>query len=142
MGKANREVTVRRRSFLLRLGGAVASAPVLLTMTGCVADGYGDTPPTSNGTGGGGGGGGQQQTPDRFTVANADSSGHSHTFEIECTDQGTGNVTYTAGGGHTHQVALTEDQLDRVFAGETVTVNTSDGHAHTWSVRMPSSSVC
>ncbi len=90
------------------------------------------------GGGGAGGTGGTGDDIDQFVVSNQDTSGHTHMFWIECDQRGAGPWTYIAeGASHTHEVALTAADLDSVFAGQEVTIQTTDGHPHTWIVRMP-----
>ena len=121
---------MKRRKFLTGLGAA-AAVPLLLKVTGCDD---GTAPDTGGGTGGGGGGGNQ---PDGFRVYNTDET-HPHSFVVLCEDEGQAEVTYTAGGSaHTHSVTLTAEQLEAVFAGEEVIIETNDSHPHTWSVQMP-----
>lgn len=120
---------MKRRNFLSGLG-AVAAAPLLLKVTGC-DDG---TAPATTGGGGGGGGGTQ---PDGVRMFNTDTS-HPHSFVLLCEDEGLAEVSYTAtGSSHTHRVTLTAEQLDAVFAGEEVIIETNDTHPHTWSIQLP-----
>jgi hypothetical protein len=59
-------------------------------------------------------------------------------FWIECDQQGAGPWTYIAeGASHTHEVTLTAADLDAVFNGQQVTIQTTDSHPHTWIVLMP-----
>jgi hypothetical protein len=106
----------------------------------CVAqDDLPKRPP--GGTGGGGTGDPPPQDPppdSNFRVENDDNSGHLHWFEIACTDLDDGRLVYTAMGPHTHQVTLTDADLDSILAGETITVQTTAGHPHTWVIAMPS----
>jgi hypothetical protein len=126
---------MRRRDLLARLPLFLMAIPVV---GACVAeDEYPKRPPGGHdGTG--------NPPPDdgtddaNFRVENQDSSGHSHWFEISCANLDDGTLTYTAQGPHTHQVTITEAQLDDVLAGDTVTVQTTAGHPHTWVIAMPS----
>lgn len=106
-----------------------------IPVIGCVAEDD-DYPPR----GGGGGGGGAEpgDDPEPFFVENDDASGHTHSFELSCAMLESRQYTYTAGGAHSHQVTLTDDDIDDVLNGVTVTVQTSGGHAHTWVLQMPS----
>jgi hypothetical protein len=96
---------------------------------------------TDNGGGGDGGGdpGGDPGSGESFAVHNDDASGHSHSFAITCDEEnGDGDRVFTATGPHTHQVPLTRDELDLVFAGQTILVETTGGgHNHTWLVSLP-----
>lgn len=124
---------MNRRTLLSRISLLVAAAPVLI---GCAAqeDDYPPRPP------GGGGGGDPDPEPDEdgaFLVENQDASGHAHSFELTCAQLEGGVATYTAGGAHTHQVTLTDDQIADILDGRQVVVETSGGHPHTWIVQMP-----
>jgi hypothetical protein len=120
---------IKRRMFLARVLKAVAMAPVVA----CTVGDYdsSDEPVAPSGADAG--------TAAGFAVSNNDSSGHSHSFTIKCSQKGAEGWTYTAGGGHTHEVTLDREQLEAVFSGETVTVQTSDGHPHTWVITRPDS---
>ena len=130
-----RQRDTNRRNFL-RNAGLLLAMPLAVKVVGC-ADEPGQYPPGGGGTPPGGGGGGNEDA-ESFSVMNSDSSGHSHSFEIECAQVNAGGWTYTADGAHSHDVALTEDELALIFAGGTVTVQTTDGHPHTWVIAMPS----
>jgi len=131
---------VRRRDFVKRLSAGLALGPIILKLQACTVGG--DTPEPGGGGGGGGGtgGGGADAAVDltQFRVTNMDDSGHSHWFFIECDQAAAGvETSYTAEGTHTHVVTITGGDLDRVFAGEQVSLQTTDGHAHTWVIQMP-----
>lgn len=116
---------MRRRSFLVQVAGTVVGTPILLSITSCASD---------DGSGGGGGG----ETVNGFVVNNTDASSHTHQFTVVCDDEGAASATYTAtGSGHTHSVALSQQDLTDIFAGREVTKETSDLHAHTWVIQMP-----
>jgi hypothetical protein len=90
--------------------------------------------------GGGGGGGGNPPPPPEdgsFRVENQDGSGHTHWFEISCSELDANKLTWVAQGGHTHNVTLTQALFDAILAGDTVLVETSGGHPHTWVIAMP-----
>jgi len=124
---------MNRRDILKRLGLVLIAVPVM----SCAAES--DYPDRGGGGGGGGsGGGGGDEEDAAFTVSNNDYSGHAHSFEVKCTELEGGQAVWTAGGAHTHQVTLTEAQITSVLNGESVTIETSGGHAHTWIVQMPS----
>lgn len=113
---------MKRRTFLVRVGGALVAVPASLRLVAC----------------GGGGGGGN---PDgggssSFTVMNDDNAGHTHHFSVVCTDLTSGSShTYTAtGSGHTHQVTITSGDLAKVANGETVMITTTTPHMHIWVV--------
>jgi len=117
---------VNRRELLGRLP-ILFIAPAVLKAIGCTTEIDGVPAP----------GGGA--AADQFSVVNQDTSGHTHMFWIECDQRGAGPWTYTAeGASHTHQITLTAADLDAVFAGQPVTIQTTDGHPHTWIVQMPS----
>jgi hypothetical protein len=71
-------------------------------------------------------------------IVNDDSSGHVHELVILCGDEGSPSVTYTAtGAGHTHPVSLSGQELESIFAGGQVVIDTNDSHPHTWVISMP-----
>lgn len=127
---------MNRRDLLRKLPVVLAAPAVLKLVAACTTDVDGNPAPGSGGGGGTGTGGGGE-TATEFAVMNNDTSGHTHMFWIECDQRGAGPWTYVAEGTHTHQVTLTADQLDAVFRGEQVSIDTTDGHAHTWIVQMP-----
>ena len=120
---------MNRRELLGKLP-LLFAGPLILKAAACVTE-VGSGPPPAGGGGGSGG------AADQFAVSNQDASGHSHTFWIECDQRGAGPWTYVAEGAHTHEVALTAEELEAVFRGEAVTVQTTAGHPHTWIVQMP-----
>lgn len=120
---------MKRRQFLSRLLTAVAIAPVAACYVG---DDTTKPPPGPSG-----GAADAAAAPTEFSVTNQDSSGHSHSFTIKCSHATADGWTYTAGGGHTHSVTLDQSQLQAIFAGETITVETTDGHPHTWVITRP-----
>ena len=123
---------MRRRSFLVHLGGSLAATPLLFTLTGCASDE--ERAPSRPGGGGGGTG---ENEPTGFVVRNSDSS-HPHEFTMRCADEGASEMNYVAtGSGHTHDVLLTEQDLIDVFEGRAVTKQTNDTHPHTWLIEMP-----
>ncbi len=129
-----RQVVMKRRQFL-QLTTALAATPLLFKLTGCDDGGDGGGT-TSSGTGttttGGPGGG------SAFRVTNSEPGGHPHSFVLVCGDMDKESVTYTAGGSnHTHQVSLTGDDLETIFNGGTVTIETADVHPHTWTITKP-----
>lgn len=79
--------------------------------------------------------------PTSFSASSAgDGSGHLHTFTIQCTDLSGGGKTYIGGppSDHSHPVTLSAAQLTTLANGGTVTINTTDGHPHTWIITKPS----
>jgi hypothetical protein len=127
---------MQRRDFLKGVGLTLIAIPVL---PACVVDErrYRSEPPLVPPTSGGEAGG-----IESFLVANSDSSGHSHQFEITCSEEGANGRTYVATGPHTHEVTLSRAQLAAVFAGDRVTVQTSTPHAHTWLIQAPRDLAC
>lgn len=128
-------MAVRRRDFVKRLSAGLALGPIILKLEACTvgSDAGGTAPPPA---GGGSDAGGDLL---QFRVTNSDTSGHSHWFWIECTQVEAGaDTTYTAEGSHTHLVTVTGADLDRILAGESITLDTTDGHPHTWIIQMPS----
>lgn len=123
---------MKRRAFLARLAGGLAAAPAVLHLAGCVAD-YGDD--DGGDTGGANNPGGAAAA--QFMVVNSDQSGHQHSFFIKCSHASSDGWTYQATGAHTHSVNLSRAQLQEIFSGKQVVVQTTDGHPHTWTIQMP-----
>lgn len=115
---------MNRRSFILHVGGALVAVPAVLTLTACGDDGGGgDTPDANLGA-------------TSFQASTSDNSGHSHSITVQCSDLSGNTATYTSteGGGHTHSVTLDSTQLAAIADGETVMVDTTDLHPHTWAI--------
>ena len=123
---------MNRRRFITNLLGAVA----VTKLVACVGDADEPGPGSGSGNDSPGVDAGVAAN-DSFAVTNTDSSGHGHGFEIQCGHATADGWTYTAGGAHNHTVTLTRDQLESIFAGQTVTVQTTGGHAHTWVIARP-----
>lgn len=128
-----------RRQFLTQVSGALLAVPVVAAgLSACAAEedhGLPEWDPNAPPPVPPGGGG--DTVAQSFMAHNEDSSGHSHTFEVKCSHRGANGWVYTAGGAHTHTVELSAADLDAVFAGSAVTIDTTDGHPHTWVVRLP-----
>ncbi|HEU5057887.1 MAG TPA: hypothetical protein VFU21_15250 [Kofleriaceae bacterium] len=127
---------MNRRDLLRKLPVVLAVPAGIKLVAACTTEIDGNPPPAGGGGGGGGSGGGGDAT--QFAVMNADASGHSHMFWIECDQRGAGPWTYTAEGAHTHEVTISAEQLDQVFLGQAVTIETNGTHPHTWVIQMPS----
>ena len=122
---------MRRRELLSRLPCVLLAVPVV----GCLSNEEDDYPVRPGGTPSGGSAppGGAAA----FTAINADDSGHSHSFEIRCSQRDQGAQVFVADGPHKHDVTLTDAQLDAIFRGDTVRIDTNDIHPHTWVIRKP-----
>jgi hypothetical protein len=130
---------MRRRTFLIRLGGAIVAVPALLELAACDAE-VGDHEPYAGIPPAGGAGGGA--TGQSFTAVNEDDSGHSHSFLVQCSHRGQGGWVYTATGAHSHQVRVSDDDLAAALVGQVVTLKTTDLHPHNWVLRKPAEVVC
>ena len=127
---------MNRRDILKRLGLVLIAVPVAAS---CAAEEpYPPMPPGGGGGGEGGGGGGGGEEDASFMVSNNDYSGHTHSFEVLCSELEDGKTVWTAGGAHTHQVTLSDAQLATILDGQSVTVESTGGHPHTWVIQMPS----
>jgi hypothetical protein len=116
---------MKRRDFVLRVVGSAAALPTVLQIAAC---------------GGSDSGGADAKATDSFTVVNTQTaSPHPHSFTVNCADLSSStDVSYTASGsGHLHTVPITAAELAMVAAGQTVTINTNDGHPHVWEVQKP-----
>jgi hypothetical protein len=88
-----------------------------------------------------GGAGGGSEAPsggaDSFVGRNQDESGHQHTVELRCSALAAGRASYVAEGPHEHTLTLTDDDIDDLLSGRSVTLTTDSLHAHTWVLSMP-----
>lgn len=124
---------MKRRDFLYGLGSGLIATPILVKLTGCD-----DGEPGLSSSDGVTTDGGSGSNADGFRVFNDDATLDNHSFVVFCEDMDKAEVTYTAGGsGHTHPVTITQAQLQQVFNGEIVTIETDDVHPHTWTITMP-----
>lgn len=117
---------MNRRDFLVRIGGTLVAAPMVLQAVRC----GGDDPAATDTT--------------RWTAGSATVSGHSHTIQLLCTQlTSAGDVVYTSSSTntHSHSVTLTSTQLASIGAGGSVTeISTADGmpvHQHSWTISKP-----
>lgn len=118
---------MNRRSFMIRVGGALIAVPAVLQLTACGDDG-------------GGGGGADAAPVTSFAVSSAGDD-HVHMITVLCTDlNSSGDVTYTSSnaGGHTHAVVVPAADLATILGGGSATITTTDFHTHTWTISKPS----
>ncbi len=115
---------MKRREFLVRVAIGGATMPLIFRQLGCSDDG----------------GTGPDTTAETFSSL-PDGTGHSHTIIIPDADiAGGGDHTYTASNvGHTHEVQLSADEIDRLSLGCSVTKESSEnaGHRHVWLIHLP-----
>jgi len=109
---------MKRREFLVNVGGALIAVPAVLIATSCGDD---------DDDGGGG----------EFSVTS--DGDHKHTLVVKCGDLSkTSDVSYTSGPGgansHTHVVVLTGAQLTMINAGTSVAVSITQPHPHAWVI--------
>lgn len=127
---------MNRRDLLRKIPVVLVGPALVKVVAACTTEIDGNPPPGGGGGGTGTGGGGTGDAT-QFAVMNQDTSGHTHMFWIECDQRGAGPWTYTAEGAHTHEVTVSADQLDAVFRGEQVVIETNGTHPHTWMLQMP-----
>jgi hypothetical protein len=147
---------MKRRDFITNLLSAAALTPIVLAGcgkdgddTGSTLDDTGTTTDTGGGTtdtGGGttdtGGGTTDTGTTDTTTGCQGEASGpsesHGHELIIPAADVAAGAAkTYqTSGGSHNHTVNVSADDMAKLANCETVVVNSSDTHAHSWTVSI------
>jgi hypothetical protein len=73
-----------------------------------------------------------------FVVTNTDASGDVHSFTITCTDLASElPVTFVSDGPHSHSIRLEVAQLQAIHAGQTVEVEFTEGHGHSFSITKP-----
>lgn len=103
-----------RRSFLIRIGGAVAGT-MTLALLGCSEDDPGPGPMGVDGQ-------------VRIDITN----NHGHSLVLARGDLVAGQpIQLSMDGGHSHTVDLTAADVDALLAGNTVTKVSSDaGHTH------------
>ncbi len=142
---------LQRRVVLVRLGALLLTLPASRVLFGCSSgdDGGRDAgtgaPDAGQADGGsdagsGDAGNGDAGTgPQSFTFTSTNVNGHTHTLIVqaeELNDTPASGVSRDTSEalGHTHNVELSELELDEIAAGGTVTVTTSveDGHSHTF----------
>lgn len=110
---------MRRRRFLIVLGGACVAWPVL-------------------GACGGGDDGGPDAAGASFIVMNQDGADHQHQLEVFCLDLiEPAPVSYTATGPHEHTISLSAQEVEAIADGEAVEISFTDGHAHTFVIQRP-----
>jgi hypothetical protein len=107
-----------RRSFLAQAGMALAWAGIAINITGC--GGEDDNPGSPGGSG---------------DVSGSIGTNHGHSVrvtEVQLLDGGAVQLTMS-GGGHSHTVSLSADQVMGIADGMQVLVTSSSnsGHSHT-----------
>lgn len=117
---------MNRREFIIKMGAAFISVPVVLSLSSC------------------GGDGGGSSSSDGFDVTSSVGAGHTHDVRILTADLANppgGGVQYTSTNvnSHVHTVTLTQADLTAINSGGQVSVNssTNDGHLHTWTIQKP-----
>ena len=123
---------MKRREFLLGVGGGLIAVPAVLSVTAC---GSGDDDDGDNA-----GRVDAATGPTSFEggTSGSDGSGHSHTFTVQRADLSGNSATYTAtGSGHSHTSTLDASQLSALSAGDLVSFDTTEVHPHSWEVRKP-----
>lgn len=116
---------MNRREFIIRMGAALVSVPVVLSLQSCGSDNGGST-------------------PDGFDVVSSSNFNHTHTARIltaDLTSPPSGGVVYTSSldGGHDHTITLTQQQLTDINNNLQVSVvsSTDNAHTHTWTIQKP-----
>jgi hypothetical protein len=117
---------MNRREFIIRVGTALIAVPVALSLESCGND-NGDTP-----------------APPGFDVNSTVDLAHSHSVRIltsDLTNPPASGVVYTSSvsDGHTHTIALTQQQLTDINNGVSVPVVSSvtNAHTHGWTIQKP-----
>jgi hypothetical protein len=128
---------MERRAFVRGLGSALLAIPVVhlvacITPEEDLVERPGVLVPPSGGAGG----------DTTFDIHNSDDSGHLHTFTIKCSHRDANGWVYTATGPHTHEVTISASEMDAIFRGEEVTIQTTTPHTHTWRIHLPNAVLC
>lgn len=122
---------MKRREFVERILSSVTLLPVgAALLTGCGDDDGGTTPPDPP----------TCELPDGGVCSTFDAGGssntHGHLLTVTAAQIAacaTVSIPST-GGDHPHTVTLTDEDLDELATGCTVTVTSNDSHAHTWVI--------
>jgi hypothetical protein len=150
---------MKRRDFLTGILGAAALTPIALAGCGKSDDETGttgttdttDTGGATTDTGGGttdtGGGttdtgGGTTDTDTTDTGCEGEASGpsdsHGHNLTIPAADVAAGapKSYATTGGSHDHTVDVSSADMAKLANCETLVLNSTDGHPHSWTVSI------
>jgi len=118
---------MKRREFIIRIGGAVLAAPVVANLVACGDDGGGDgnTPDAAQGG----------VVDCRTFTIGPPADGHNSPATITAADINAGiDKTYdlTGGGAHSHTFTITAAQFAMLAAGQQVVVTSSNvlNHEH------------
>lgn len=105
---------MKRREFIIRIGGATLAAPIVAKLIACGDD-------DGNGDGGMTGG----NVCMRFEIGGA-ADGHVRTDITAADLASSADKTFTlSGGAHTHEFTITAAQLGMLMSGQDVTVDTN-----------------
>ncbi|MCP4871673.1 MAG: twin-arginine translocation signal domain-containing protein [Proteobacteria bacterium] len=125
---------MNRREFLEMLAAAGAAVPVTLSLAGC-GGGVDDDDATSNDDDSAGD---DDDATCEVGAASGTSNSHGHSLSIPADhianpDQ---DRTYTTVGGHVHTITVLADELADLRDNCTVTIDTTNLHAHTWVISI------
>ena len=106
---------MKRRTFLVK-AGAVFSLPLIITEIGCSDNN--NEPAIITETGG--------NKADSFTVVSSSIDNHTHTVSIFYDDidnppSSNQTLNSSSSSGHAHKITLSENDFQRLAAGETIT---------------------
>lgn len=126
---------MKRRTFIVK-AGAFFSLPLIITEIGCSDDesNTGTDPAVSN--------------AETFSTTSTVTDSHSHTIIIQFVNiddppAGGNTITSSEIGSHTHRITLDQDQFQRLAAGDTIVVISSNAggsyssHNHSFSIKVP-----
>jgi hypothetical protein len=132
---------MNRRELLTKFGTLMLVLPAGRVLVACGGSSYGGSSTTIDETGS------PSPTPtsgntETLSFTSSVDAGHDHMMTLEVSlliDSPTDGVskTTTLNSAHTHRVEISEEQLDQIQAGQTLSIETSlvNGHTHSFQLQ-------